>query len=168
MSDAATSGHSHRGRRRAVFPECPWRNARILGRQEVHVAARSGAQRRSGAHDLTGEGVRAGWRLAPTTGGVGECGSRPTTWTAAWLSRARRASTIATPPPTPVTVPLLSTALPPRCSTTDDAHGGDHISDAVERGGEQPARSPILIVTRGGYLNFSDVLCRTARDRGGR
>src|SRR2546425_642849 len=42
----------------------------------------------------------------------------------------------------------------------DDTHGGDHIPDSVERGGEQPAPLPDLDCDRwGGHLDFGDILC---------
>src|SRR6185312_2676874 len=117
-----------------------------------------------GAHDLTGEGVRDGWRAGSDNG----------------RRRWRRGGGahyldggLAFPRARPGFDDCHTSAHAGHCPIVvhpryrhvvrrpDDAHGGDHISDAVERGGEQPAPLPDLDCDRGGgYLDFSDVLCR--------
>src|SRR5207247_3557304 len=95
-------------------------------------------------------------------GGVcGGAAATPTTWTAAWPFRVpARASTIATPPPTPVTVPLLSTRA---TATLFDDQMMRTVgitfptrSNAVAR---SPLRSPIRIVTEGGATCTSALFC---------
>ena len=74
--------------------------------------------------------------------------------------RARRASTIATPPPTPVTVPLLST----RATATlfDDQMMrtvGITFPARSNAVASSPLRSPIRIVTEGGATWTSAIFC---------
>src|SRR3989442_79930 len=87
--------------------------------------------------------------------------SAPTTWTAAWPFRVpARASTIATPPPTAVTVPLLST----RATATlfDDQMMrtvGITFPARSNAVASSPLRSPIRIVTEGGATWTSAIFC---------
>jgi len=73
---------------------------------------------------------------------------------------------MATPFPTPVTVPLLSTLATARLlDDQDDPDGGNDVADAIECRGQEPAALPHADSNRGGSdLDFGDVL----RQRGAR
>ena len=91
--------------------------------------------------------------MAPPAGAAtGAEAGAPTTWTAAWPFRVpARASMIATPPPTPVTVPLLSTLA--TATLLDDQMRrtvGMTLPARSNAVASSPLRSPILIVIEGG------------------
>src|SRR5207302_11285194 len=113
----------------------------------------------------------AGAWACPPAGGVappapagGAGAGAPTTCTAAWPFRVpARASTIATPPPTPVTVPLLSTFA--TATLLDDQMTrtvGITFPTRSNAVASSPLRSPILIVTDGGATWTSAIFCAVA------
>src|SRR2546430_5261302 len=104
-----------------------------------------------------GRAGAAGWGVVVAA--VGD-GGPPTTWTAAVPLRApTRASMMATPPPLPETVPLLSTLATARLFDRPITRAvGITLptrSNAVAR---SPVPSSTLIVTEGSDLNFGDGL----------
>src|SRR3989440_7546347 len=108
-----------------------------------------------------GRAGAAGWVVVVAA--VGD-GGPPTTWPAAVPLRApTRASMMATPPPIPVTVPLLST-LATATLLDDQITRAVGItlptrSNAVAR---SPFFSPTLIVTEGGATWTSVTACASA------